>query len=856
MVYSTELGATLVDSSAGFPLQLGPSGLPAHLTPSGTFLDAAGATQMTFCPASPGSPVQPVPTLRVGDQLLQGIPVPRLHSLPGASVVHVSGPLPPGDLEASSYQVENGAFPHVQAGMTSLSGYRENSSAEPVVFVPEYQQHQHQLHQYQEPQYQRHQYQKPQYQRHQHQEPQYHQQLQQEQWHSQARILAHNLGLFPPDMRLSDLPSQPVNFADDHAADIDHRANVQYTTGTLSTQAGITDAHHSTVVHEGAPCSSALPEGSIRVPQPPTASAPAQQGAEDSDDDQAVVVIEDRSTLGRTRLHFLPKQVAQRSRPTSRAAHIGQLDASINCKPQQKVEPVTPVKASSSTSRAANIGQLDASINRRPQQNVEPVKPVKASYPTRFGENYPVAGPSCDAGAVSGCFSSVVRGPAGVAATGECVRDLYGAEEIPDDILASFSMGAPSFLQTLTADSVAEELERIDNPNIKSSCDMQRDVRGLPASYYNPDSPALSPPDTHQRVPNASCATTWLGVVSSPPGICDADRKKAAAKEDEIEVTFDSTDARFRKRSTSSAQDERVSRKLMEMLSPPDLAEFDADMALYADSMNHLADLTPLVSSRDILTSDSPPSRAMWGTEDVIKIMSSPSEGEHERAGGVVAQSTACPEEQEPLASRDILTSRSPPSRAMWEMEDVIKVTPNPSESEHERAGVVVARSTACPEEEKPLASRDILTSRSPPSRAMWEMEDVIKVTPNPYESEYERAGGVVGQSTACPDEEKPLASIPSPTTTGNKSAKKRKSSELHEVLPDSPLESDSSEPKCQKCCCREGALGDIKKTHNGPSTCDLVTMPWAVFFDRRDAHYKRGKYAKKRRKKKKSIWA
>ena len=825
-------GTTLVNTFAGFALQVDPSNLAAHLTPAGTFLDAAGAVQEAYCPASPGSPVQPVQVFSVGDQLPQ-------HILPGAGTTHIPGPLQLGSLEAS-YQLDSGTFPNMHAGMTQLSGYHANSSTEPVVVVPEYQPHQYQQHQY--PGQQGH-------------------------WYSQACSMTRNWS-HQPGMHLNDLPSQPVKFVADHVAEINGYGTREETAGSPCAQAAITNADHSAVVHEGTSCTNELPEVSCqvlqqpsaagaaqvafcqessgrpvksvetpggqaimtnahhsavvhkgtsctnelpqvsrrvpqqpspasaagaaemanfchespgspikpvetpgaqatimnthhsavvhkgtscinelpevsrRVPQQSTVSAPAQQGARKSDDDQAVVVIEDRSTPGLIRLHFVPKVAVQPSLPSN---------------------------------HAAQISPLNVSTNSRLEQQVEPVKSVKESHPTRFDKHYPVAGARCDAEAVSRCCSSVARGPHGAAVAGECQRDLHDAE-IPENILASFSVGMPSFLQTLTAASVAEELEKIDNPN-KPSRDMQRDEQVFPASYHTPDSLALSLRGTQQ----APCATTGVGVFCSLlPGISndnkcktdddieitydstdnrsktedddilityDSTDNRSKTEDDDIEITYDSTDACFY--SASAAQDERVSRKLVKMLNPPDLAEFNSDIGLDKDGMNHFAELSPLMSSRDILTSGSPPSRAIWETEEVIKLMSVSLESDHKRVRGMVTQ------------------------------------------------------------------------------------------------------------YVACPDEKRPLASTLSPPTTGSKLAKKRKLSELHEVLLDSPPESDSSEPNHKKCCFREGGLGELRRVHSGPSTGDL-TKPCARFLDRRDGLYKQGKYAKKLKasKERKSIWA
>ena len=681
-----------------FTLQVDPSSLPTHLTPAGTFLDAAGAVQVACCPASPGSPVQPVQVFSVGDQLPQEIPDPGLHMLPGTGTSNIPGPLQLGSLEAS-HQFESGNFPDMHARMTQLSGYHENSSTEPVVVVPEYQQHQ-------QHQYQAHNPYQDYYQYQEHRYP-----GQQGQWYSWACSPKHDGGLFLPGMHLSDLSNQPVTFVDDHVAD----TTIKQTTETPGDQAAITNAHRSTVVHEATPRTNKLPEVSRRVPQQPTASAPAQEGAKDSDDDQEVVVIEERSTPGRIRLPFFPKVAVQPNLPSN---------------------------------HAAQISPLNVSTNSRPEQQVELVKPVKESHPTRFDKHYPVAGARCDTG-VSRCFGPVMKSPNGTA-TGECRRDLHDAE-IPENILASFAVGVPSFLHTLSAASVAEELEKIDNSG-KPSRDMQRDEQVLPSSYDTQDNLALSLQGAKQCIPNAPCATAgMMGVLSSSPStrISNDNRKKTWAADDEIEITYDSTDARFQKRSASTAQDERVSRKLVEMLNPPNLAEFNSDIALDRSGMNHLADLGPLMSTRDILTSGSPPSRAMWETEEVIKLMSVSLESDHKCVGGVVTQ------------------------------------------------------------------------------------------------------------YTACTDEKRPLASTLSPPTTGSKVAKKRKLSEVHEVLPDSPPESDSSEPNHKKCCFREEGLGEIRRVHSGPSTGDL-TKPCARFLHRLDGQYKPGKYAKKLKasKERKSTWA
>ena len=768
-------GTTLVNTCAVFALQVDPSGLPAHLAAAGTFLDAAGAVQEAYCPASPGSPVQPVQVFSVGDQLPQESPDPGLHMLPGTGTTHIPGPLQLGSLEAS-YQLDSGTFPNMHAGMTQLSGYHVNSSTEPVVVVPEYQPRQFQQHQY--PGQQGH-------------------------WYSQACSMTCNWSR-PPGMHLNDLPSQPVKFVADHVAEINGYGTREETAGSPCAQAAITNADHSAVVHEGTSCTNELPEVSCQVPQQPSAagaeqvanfchespgspiipvetpgaqatitnthhsavvhkgtscinelpevsrrvpqqstvSAPAQQGAKKSHDDQAVVVIEDRSTPGLIRLHFVPKVAVQPSLPSN---------------------------------HAAQISPLNVSTNSRPEQQVEPVKSVKESHPTRFDKHYPVAGARCDAEAVSRCCSSVSRGPHGAAVAGECQHDLHDAE-IPENILASFPGGTPSFLQTLTAASIAEELEKIDNPN-KPSRDMQRDEQVFPASYHTPDSLALSLRGTQQ----APCATTGMGVFCSLlPGISNDNKSKtdddieitydstdnrSKTEDDDIEITYDSTDNRNKTEdddieirydstdacfySASAAQDERVSRKLFEMLNPPDLAKFNSDIVLDKDGMNHFAELSPLMSSRDILTSDSPPSRAIWETEEVIKLMSVSLESDHKRVHGMVTQ------------------------------------------------------------------------------------------------------------YVACPDEKRPLASTLSPPTTGSKLAKKRKLSELHEVLLDSPPESDSSEPNHKKCCFREGGLGEIRRVHSGPSTGDL-TKPCTRFLDRCDGLYKQGKYAKKLKasKERKSIWA
>ena len=624
-------GTTLVNTCAVFALQVDPSGLPAHLAAAGTFLDAAGAVQEAYCPAIPRSSVQPVQVFSVGDQLPQEIPDPGLHMLPGTGTTHIPGPLQLGSLEAS-YQLDSGTFPDMPAGMTQLSGYHANSSTEPVVVVQEYQP------------YQQHQYPMG----------------QQAQWYNQAcNIMTHNWGL-PPGMHLSDLPSQPGNFVADHAADINGFATREETTGSPAAQATITNADHSPAVHEGVSCTNKLPEVSRQVPQQPTTSSPARQGAEDSD---------------------------------------------------------------------------DASTNNRLHQKVQPVKSVKESHPTRFDKDYPVAGARWDAEAVSEYCRSFDIGPDGVVMRGECRREVY----------------APSFLHTLSAASAAEELERIDNPN-KPSRDMQRDEQVFSASYHNPDSsavslqgtqhapcttvgmgvfcsPALTLQGTQQCAPNVPCATTGMGAFCSPsPGNSDDNKNKTG--DDDVEITYDPTDARFY--SLSFTQDEWV-RNLVKMWNPPDQAEFNSDIA--REDINHFANLIPL------------------------------------------------------------------------------------------------------------MYSRGILDSGSPPSRTMWEAEEVIKIVPNSLDSGHKRIGCVVTQYTACPDEEKPMASTLSPPMTGRKSAKKRKLPEVHEFLPDFPPQLDSSKPKRQKCCCRDGGFGGIKKVYKGPSIGDLIKPPCARFLDRLDGIKRPDKY-------------
>ena len=586
-------GTTLVNTCAVFALQVDPSGLPAHLAAAGTFLDAAGAVQEAYCPASPGSPVQPVQVFSVGDQLPQESPDPGLHMLPGTGTTHIPGPFQLGSLEAS-YQLDSGTFPDIPAGMTQLSGYHANSSTEPVVVVQEYQP------------YQQHQYPMG----------------QQGQWYNQAcNIMTHNWGL-PPGMHLSDLPSSP-----------------------------------------------------------------ARQGAEDSD---------------------------------------------------------------------------DASTNSRLHQKVQPVKSVKETHPTRFDKHYPVAGAGWDAEAVSEYCRSFDIGPDGVVMRGECRREVY----------------APSFLHTLSAASAAEELERIDNPN-KPSRDMQRDEQVFSTSYHNPDSsavslqgtqhapcttvgmgvfcsPALTLQGTQQCAPNATCATTGIGVFCSPalslqgtqqcalnvpcattgmgavcsPSPGNSDDNKNKTGDDDVEITYDPTDARFY--SLSFTQDEWV-RNLVKMWNPPDQTEFNSDIA--REDVNHFADLIPL------------------------------------------------------------------------------------------------------------MYSRGIFDSGSPPSRTMWEAEEVIKIVPNSLDSGHKRIGCVVTQYTACPDEETPMASTLSPPMTGRKSAKKRKLPEVHEFLPDFPPQLDPSKPKRQKCCCRDGGFGGIKKVYKRPSIGDLIKPPCARFLDRLDGIKRPDKY-------------